>query len=222
VPTRDRQELGKKASFAKAWLRKSLAEREKVCFSDETWLCTNERTGRVQWVPKDVHPIPCEKKLRWNTSSIMVWCAIGVNYKSPMCILPAKRKNADDEVVPYRLDSPHYIRTCLSPSIKDLISRDMTFMQDGARAHVAKATLAYLRKKCVRWIKNWPPYSCDLNCIEPLWKELAERVGRKHPQGLEELKKAAREAWAEMPMSMINAHVRHFTNALKNVTKGEL
>ena len=42
------------------------------------------------------------------------------------------------------------------------------FQQDGARAHTAKDTVAYLKDNVPEFIgpKNWPPNSPDLNHVE--------------------------------------------------------
>jgi transposase len=41
-------------------------------------------------------------------------------------------------------------------------------MQDGAKPHTAKATLAYLRAKNVALLP-WPRYSSDWNPNEQIW-----------------------------------------------------
>lgn len=46
---------------------------------------------------------------------------------------------------------------------------DMTFLQDGAPPHRAKSTKDWLDAKEVNWVKDFPPYSPDLNPIENLW-----------------------------------------------------
>ena len=43
-----------------------------------------------------------------------------------------------------------------------------TFQQDGARAHTAKDTVAYLKDNVPEFIEpeNWPPHSSDLNPVD--------------------------------------------------------
>jgi transposase len=133
-----------------------------------------------------------------------------------LILLPAKREE-DGEVRAFRLDAASYVRRCLQYVIPEIQRRKLVFQQDGARSHVAKITRAYLHRKKVKWLDDWPPYSADLNMIEPIWKELNTRVGERCPLTLEELVKAAKEAWEELPQEVINAHCGRFPAALRNV-----
>lgn len=213
VPTRRRVDLNARRAFRG---RITNMNKDLIVFSDETWLSTQENTGRGQWVDKGQAPLPRETRDRRNLPRIMVWAAIGVNYKSDLIIFPTTSKGEDeyDPRKAYRLTADRYIRTCLSKVVPDLKAKGLVFQQDGARAHTAKQTSAYLERKGIQRIHDWPPYSPDLNMIEKLWATLHRRVGEKCPTTLEELKRAAREAWDEIPQSVINNHCRHFATAL--------
>ena len=213
VPTRKRCELSVKRAFCK---RRLCLPVHRIVFSDESWLTCNENTGKVQWCKAREDVLPMEQKSRFNVPSIMVWAAVGVDFKSQLIIFPSKRE--DDGVVKvFRLDSAAYIRRCLSSVSEKLVREKKIFQQDGARSHIAKPVRAYFARKKIEWIDDWPPYCPDLNMIEPLWKELNERVGAKCPMSQEELIAAAKEAWKEMPQSLINAHCKHFRTVLRNV-----
>lgn len=213
VPTRRAPDVAKRRAFAASARR---LPHNRMCFSDETWLTCNERTGRVQWTRKGVPALPLERKARWNVPSVMVWGAIGVGYRSPVVVLPSKRLD-DGELRVFRLDAKSYVRHCLSKCCNELRQQGRILVQDGARAHVAKSTKEYLRRKQVQWVENWPPYSPDLNPIEPFWKDLAEAVGRQCPMTMEALTAAVKKAWDEMPQWKIDAHVKSFPRRIRDL-----
>lgn len=213
VPTRTPIDIAKRKAFGKrlrsagpAGLKKLV---KRLVFSDESWLCCVEKTGRGQYAKSRAQVLPREKKARWNVPSVMVWAGVGVGYKSPIVILPSKRL-VDGFAVSYRLDSPSYIRKCLAPVVPDLIARRRVFQQDNARAHACKKTLAYLKRKGVEFVPDWPPYSPDLNAIERIWKELNSLVGEMCPLTMEELIVAVNRAWDILPQAVIDKHCEHF------------
>ncbi|MDO9352167.1 MAG: transposase, partial [Solirubrobacteraceae bacterium] len=214
IPTRDREELQAKRAFAREHRN---TNHRTIAFSDESWITCNECTGRYEYVKKGQKPFPLERRARWNTPSAMVWACVAHNYKSPLIVFPSRMEDNDGELRTFRLDAANYVRRCLSVVVPTLLQRKLTLMQDGARSHVAKRTKSYLAKKKLPYLKNWPPYSPDLNMIEPLWKELNCRIGELCPQTQAELLKAAKKAWEALPQSVINSHVANWKTALARV-----
>lgn len=208
--TRIRREVRAKVEFAR---RNRNTDWRRIVFSDESWLCSNERTGRFHWRKARKHVLPMEKKARWNVASIMVWGCVGYNWKSPLVIFPSKT-SVDGELKQFRLDAASYVKRCLSTVSKDLVKDKRLFQQDGARSHAAKSTKEYLAKKGVELLDPWPPYSPELNAIERVWKELNARVGERCPMSVPELIAATKEAWEEIPQEVINAHCQHFRTQL--------
>lgn len=207
-PTRSRQDQRTRREFA----RKPIPWR-RIVFSDESWLCCNERTGRIQWSKSRKKVLPLEKKARWNVASIMVWGCVGYNFKGPLIIFPSK-VNQDGELRQFRLDAQGYVRRCLSTVAPRLVRENRVFQQDGARSHAARSTIEYLHRKGVDFIASWPPYSPDLNAIERVWKDLNTNVGARSPMNVEELMRVALEEWEKLPQSLINAHCAHFPKQL--------
>ena len=210
-PTRRTKDVERRRKFARKELRRPRTSA--LVFTDESWLTCNENTGRFQWTSQRSKVLPRERRARWNIASVMVWAAFGHNYRSELVVFPAKR---DDNGVkkPFRLDAKSYVKRCLSKVVPDLLARNMTLVQDGARSHAAGSTIAYLKRKKVKFIEGFPPYSPDLNMIEPLWKTLAERVGQMCPMTVEELTIAAKKVWNELPVELLNRHAAHFPKAL--------
>ena len=97
---------------------------------------------------------------------------------------------------------------------------DYIFLQDGARAHTAKATLQYLENHCPDYIPPnfWPPRSPDLNVLDfSVWSDLETRVWKHKPADLNELKTAIVEEWAQYPQTKINNSIDAFRRRLKEV-----
>jgi hypothetical protein len=215
VPTRTAKDLAVRSAFKhemSGWSKKKLRS---ICFSDESWLSCIEKTGRSMWASKRSDVLPLERKCRWNVPSVLIWAAVGVGYKSDLIVLPSKRA-VDGELVAYRLNSGRYVKTCLSKVVPEMMSRDRIFMQDGARAHTSKATCAYLDRKGVNFIRNWPAYSPDWNPIEKLWSCLQNKIGERCPLSLEELITVAAEEWNKLPQKLIDAHCEHFVTVMKS------
>lgn len=214
LPTRRRSEIEKKKEFARKHTRLNW---RRVVFSDESWLCCNERTERTQYAECRDDVLPLEKKARWNVPSIMVWGAVGYNYKSRLIIFPSKAEDEGGEMRQFRLDAKGYVRKCLSTVAGDMVRGGRVWMQDGARAHAAAWTRAYLRRKGIDWLEDWPPYSPELNSIERLWKELNVRIGRRCPLTLEELIICAKEEWESLDQALINRHCHHFGSQMQEL-----
>ena len=90
-----------------------------------------------------------------------------------------------------------------------------TLMQDGARAHTARATLQYLTDRNVNFLtpEQWPPFSPDLNVMDfAIWPLLAQKVYRSHKSytSIQTLKQAIMRAWDEIEIQHIRSAVRDF------------
>ena len=80
---------------------------------------------------------------------------------------------------------------------------DLYFEQDGAPSHTSKANIALINELFGEKIIQNPPNSPDLAySIEDLWEILKNKVKRRNPKGLEELKKFMFEVWYSVPQSL--------------------
>jgi transposase len=102
--------------------------------------------------------------------SLMIWGAIGWDWKSPLVFLE-KKEGAKG------VNSRAYRNPILKPVIFALFDRlgtDYIFMEDGAKVHKGHARLAKL-EHMVRTF-DWPPSSPDLNVIEKFWRWMKEEL----------------------------------------------
>ena len=107
------------------------------------------------------------------TETIMVWGAIGYNYKSKLIIIEESLK------------SRNYIdmlsKNQIFEDIKKMdIEREVYFQQDGAPAHSAKNTKEFIKSK-INLIEDWPANSPDLSPIENVWGIMKKRLNKKSP-----------------------------------------
>lgn len=217
-PTRTTPDVQKRRAFAK---KHRQINWKKVVFTDESWICCNERTGRYHWCRSRRDVLELERKARWNVCSAMVWGAVGFGFKSSLIVFPSK-VSCDGELRVFRLDAQSYIRRCLSSVVPALLKEGRVLQQDGARSHASRLTQAYLQRKGVATLDEWPPYSPDLNAIERIWKELNARIGARCPMSTEELLSVAREEWEKMPQSLIDKHCSHFPHQLSALCSATL
>jgi len=209
VPSRNRGECKTKQLFLKRMQKKSNSYLRRIVFSDETWVSTQERTSKRMYAANRRDVLPREKKTRWNYSAFQVFAGVGIGWKSQLILLPVKQV-LDGEVKGYRLNADKYIRKCLSPILPKLIRDGRVLQQDGARSHASKRTQAFLRRKKVELLQGFPAYSPELNPIEGVWRVLHNRIGKRCPLTMDELKKCAVEEWNAIDQSVIDRICTHF------------
>ena len=207
VPCKKARPVAKRKGFCTYWRRQSTAKTDGIVFSDEHTICTNDFSCRTMYAKSVKDVVTRERMRKHNIAHIMVWGAIGINWRSPLVMFEGT------------LCGERYIRLCLSKVVPDIVTRKLTLQQDGARPHVKQCVKNYCARKSLRLLEDWPPYSPDLNPIEQLWAELDRRIAQKGPDTLDELKAAAKEAWQEVPTQTLNNYVRSFRTKVSRVWK---
>jgi transposase len=89
-------------------------------------------------------------------------------------------------------------------------------MHDGAKAHTARMTNAWIARNGLKSLQGWPAKSPDLNGIEAAWSLLKRNVSATLPGDEAELEASIRKVWASIPQSTIdswcgkyNSHAPH-------------
>jgi len=204
-PKGPRRKLGDERTrkrFSIEYLKRMKAKDfERHVFSDEKMCDTNDHTHRFVWCNKNQRPPHCEREKF--AAKIHVWAAVGVGYRK-LVWLPGGG-----------IDGGIYVRKCLSPCVNEL--KHKIFMQDGARAHIAGE--AYLRKRNVEVLPDWPPRSPDLNPIETIWGRLQAKVSENGPTNEQELAEMWEREFYALDQAEIDALVRSFPHRLRECVR---
>ena len=93
------------------------------------------------------------------------------------------------------------------------------FQQDGAPAHTARKTVAFLEESAVPFIRpnEWPPNSPDLNPLDYcIWSLVTSgTAGQPRPSSVVALKRQVVTAWRSMDPEKIRAACRGFRPRLQ-------
>ena len=83
------------------------------------------------------------------------------------------------------------------------------FMQDGAPIQNSKSNRAFLDKKMICLLSDWPLQSPDINIIEKMWAILKKNVGKQCPRNSEDLwTTVQKDLFVFMYSSLIAFHFR--------------
>ena len=79
--------------------------------------------------------------------------------------------------------------------------------QDKASCHTAKSTKRWLEQHGVDVVEGWPTKGDDINPIENLWAILDERLESKKFSTENGMKKAIRQVWEEVDLSLLHNRI---------------
>lgn len=69
------------------------------------------------------------------------------------------------------------------------------FQHDNAPSHKARLTIDFLRENHIALLKDWPPYSPDLNIIENMWAFVKRKLRRENIETMDQLTAKMLEIW---------------------------
>ena len=208
-PHLNENQIGERYKFAQNLLRQNIDYRTFV-FSDESKMMFTSDNRYIWYIPgeNDDSVFDDQDKVKpW----IMIWGAIGYNYKSPLIICPKSVTATQYKEV---IKESKMIETLNSQRGEG----NWVFQQDGATPHTAKSTRNFLHKR-MAYIEQWPANSPDLNPIEHLWAILKYRILEEEPETFKDMLRIMKEEWDSLSMELINKLVLSFRKRLLLVSE---
>ena len=93
--------------------------------------------------------------------------------------------------------------------------------QDKASCHTAKSTERWLEQHGVDVVEGWPTKGDDINPIENLWAILDERLESKKFKTENGMKKAIRQVWDEVDLSLLHNLINSIPDRLRRIRKAQ-
>jgi transposase len=184
--------IAKRKKWCKEYSTFEPVDWSNVIFSDECrmqMMPTRRRLVRRRKGTRLQTNLVCHT-MKYGGYSIMVWGAIKADGSRALIKCPITLNSSAYQVV-------------LENGLAQLYDANNTFMQDNAPCHKSASTLAYLERKKVCLLSDWPPQSPDLNIIENLWAQLKRKVIQRNPRNAGELWTFAKEEWDCIPNDAI-------------------
>lgn len=183
-------------------------EFNRLIFSDESRFCLTS-DNKCIWYRKGDYDEQCFTTREKFSISIMVFGAIGIDYKSELVFC---EKSVDALYYREVIEKSHII-----PTLDEKYGEgNWIFMQDGAPAHTARITTSFLQKR-MKFLKIWPANSPDLNPIEHLWGAMKRILKNKEIKTKKELKEIIQIIWDSFPQESINRLIESFCGRLRMV-----
>lgn len=199
----------------KAWAkdRKAMitAEWSDVWWSDEAYICLDDKKGRVfvsRRPDEELLEECCVGTVSQNPIRVMVWGIIAKGATGPLIVLEYPGGKGGG------MNSERYIKQVLEGPLLPFFNKmkryrpNFKFQQDGAPGHRAKVTHRWLKEHCVLIFPH-PPSSPDVSPIEPLWQVLKNgiRAYKPRPTSYEALCEAIHAVWDQITIQQIDHFV---------------
>ena len=199
--------------FAKANAKKDWSN---VVFSDEhTFKQFKGGNPRHNFVwAKSVSEVPGKEMERWGLT-VDAWGGFGSQGKTELVLYEST------------LDAHAYqdiLENSLLPAAQEWFQDEedgWELQQDKASCHTAKSTERWLEQHGVDVVEGWPTKGDDINPIENLWAILDEKLESKKFKTENGMKKAIRQVWDEVDLSLLHNLISSVPDRLRRIRKAK-
>ena len=144
-----------------------------------------------------------------------VWGGIGYYMKTPLYFF---EKNMDSkfyqEVLEQRITEENII---YAPDTPKSLVKKWNFLQDGARPHTAKSSIALIHELIGNRLHKHPAKSPEINAIEDMWSYLNRKVTEAKITTIQTLKKKLKKEWDNLPWEEIRKSVKSMGSRIQAI-----
>lgn len=216
VPMLSKANIKKRKIWVKKHLNEPLAYWDNVIWSDESRFClVNDGKQKCLRRKGEAYRSDCTTRTVKFPDGVMVWGCFSRNGVGHLYRMP--EKTTIDSAVYQKILADYLI-----PSIDELHpDKNYIFMQDGAKCHTSKSTIAWLKENRINFMPDWPPQSPDLNPIENIWAYINAKLRDHHFTNKEQLWQRLKIIWNEIPQGLIDKLITSVPSRLSAVVKSK-
>lgn len=119
------------------------------------------------------------------------------------------------------MDGPFYVHileTQLLPAAQSMYGNDWRLQQDNDPKHTSRVAKEFVAQNRIK-VLDWPSNSPDLNPIENLWQITKNKVEKRMPKSIEELRRFLVEEWDAISEDTVNNLVMSMKSRCEMVLK---
>lgn len=210
----------KRVAFARKYRRESW---RKYCFSDSKYFYLTQIAGKKgprRWVlegTKPTQPVVKYPAKLHVYAGVTAFGKTGLHFATGTTGLVSGEKGTQRGVGAQEYQS--ILRDTLIPQARKLFQhqgiQDWKFQQDGAPAHTAASTKAFIGSLGVQLLPDWPPNSPDLSWIENIWGWTEAQLRKRQFGTLAEFRAALEDVWKNMPLKVLQDNCKSMRTRLQ-------